>query len=342
MTARTVLHDADIRRALRRIAHEVLESRRGDGRLVFLGIPTRGTVLAERIQRVVDEIEPGTSSVGSLDITLYRDDLARTPTRAPAPTRIPDEGIDDAIVVLVDDVLYSGRTVRAALDALADHGRPRAVRLAVLVDRGHRELPIRADFVGKNLPSSTSERVSVRLADIDGVLDMARPALPGPPRHIARREIVAGQDFHAAFSDIWTIGLRWGEVDEAAGYEVQQRGDEPEDWFTINEEALTSTEAGTQTSYSGFDDTKYFRVRAVFDDRSVSKWSRPFSVRIPATNVLYEVEGTAGSANITIGTPSGSEQASINVPLTTKSGETGLICSFGAGYSAGTVFVRKR
>ncbi len=168
MTARTVLHDADIRRALRRIAHEVLESRRGDGRLVFLGIPTRGTVLAERIQRVVDEIEPGTSSVGSLDITLYRDDLARTPTRAPAPTRIPDEGIDDAIVVLVDDVLYSGRTVRAALDALADHGRPRAVRLAVLVDRGHRELPIRADFVGKNLPSSTSERVSVRLAEVDG------------------------------------------------------------------------------------------------------------------------------------------------------------------------------
>jgi len=169
VTARTVLHDADITRALRRIAHEVLESRRGDGRLVFLGIPTRGTVLAERIQRLVDEIEPGTSSVGSLDITLYRDDLARTPTRAPAPTRIPDEGIDDAIVVLVDDVLYSGRTVRAALDALADHGRPRAVRLAVLVDRGHRELPIRADFVGKNLPSSTSERVSVRLADVDGV-----------------------------------------------------------------------------------------------------------------------------------------------------------------------------
>lgn len=169
MTARTVLHDADIARALRRIAHEVLESRRGDGRLVFLGIPTRGTVLAERIQRLVDEIEPGTSSVGSLDITLYRDDLARTPTRTPAPTRIPAEGIDDAIVVLVDDVLYSGRTVRAALDALADHGRPRAVRLAVLVDRGHRELPIRADFVGKNLPSSTSERVSVRLAEVDGV-----------------------------------------------------------------------------------------------------------------------------------------------------------------------------
>jgi len=169
MAARTVLHDADIARALRRIAHEILESRRGDGRLVLLGIPTRGVVLAERIQRVIDDIEPGVSEAGALDITLYRDDLARTPTRAPAPTRIPAGGIDDAIVVLVDDVLYSGRTIRAALDAIVDHGRPRAVRLAVLVDRGHRELPIRADFVGKNLPSATSERVSVRLTEVDGV-----------------------------------------------------------------------------------------------------------------------------------------------------------------------------
>ena len=169
MVARTVLHDADITRALRRIAHEVLESRRGDGRLVFLGIPTRGATLALRIQQTVDEIEPGVSSAGSLDITLYRDDLARTPTRTPAPTRIPAGGIDDAIVVLVDDVLYSGRTIRAALDALVDHGRPRVVRLAVLVDRGHRELPIRADFVGKNLPSATSERVSVRLTEVDGI-----------------------------------------------------------------------------------------------------------------------------------------------------------------------------
>ena len=169
MVARHVLHGPDITRALRRIAHEVLESRRGEGRLVFLGIPTLGVALATRLQSVVEEIEPGTSSHGALDITLYRDDLARTPTRTPAPTRIPADGIDDAIVVLVDDVLYSGRTIRAALDALADHGRPRAVRLAVLVDRGHRELPIRADFVGKNLPSSTSERVSVRLDEFDGV-----------------------------------------------------------------------------------------------------------------------------------------------------------------------------
>lgn len=173
MSARPVLHSGDIARALRRIAHEILEARRGDGRLVFLGIPTRGTALAERIGRIVDEIEPGVAEVGSLDVTMHRDDLGRSATRAPAPTRIPAAGIDGATVVLVDDVLYSGRTVRAALDALADHGRPRAVRLAVLVDRGHRELPIRADFVGKNLPSSTSERVFVRLTEVDGVDEVA-------------------------------------------------------------------------------------------------------------------------------------------------------------------------
>ena len=125
------------------------------------------------IGRIVDEIEPGVAEVGSLDVTMHRDDLGRSATRAPAPTRIPAAGIDGATVVLVDDVLYSGRTVRAALDALADHGRPRAVRLAVLVDRGHRELPIRADFVGKNLPSSTSERVFVRLTEVDGVDEVA-------------------------------------------------------------------------------------------------------------------------------------------------------------------------
>ena len=169
MGARTVLHDADITRALRRIAHEIVESRRGDGRLVLLGIPTRGRVLAERICRIIDEFEPGIAEWGSLDVTMYRDDLARSATRMPAPTVIPPGGIDEAIVVLVDDVLYSGRTIRAALDAIVDHGRPRAVRLAVLVDRGHRELPIRADFVGKNIPSATSERVSVRLRDTDGV-----------------------------------------------------------------------------------------------------------------------------------------------------------------------------
>jgi pyrimidine operon attenuation protein/uracil phosphoribosyltransferase len=167
MTARVVLQGSDISRALTRISHEILESNRGPADLILLGIPTRGVFLAERIGRVLDGIEPGTGRVGSLDITLYRDDLDRNPTRAPAPTRLPDGGIDGKTVVLVDDVLFSGRTVRAALDAIGDLGRPRAVRLAVLVDRGHRELPIRADFVGKNLPTSQSERINVRLHEVD-------------------------------------------------------------------------------------------------------------------------------------------------------------------------------
>lgn len=168
MVARTVLQQADIARALTRISHEILESNQGPADLVILGIPTRGVVLAERIARILDEIEPGSGTVGTLDITMYRDDLGRQPTRTPVPTRIPAGGIDDRVVVLVDDVLYSGRTIRAALDALSDLGRPRAVRLAVLVDRGHRALPIRADFVGKNLPSSTAERINVRLTEVDG------------------------------------------------------------------------------------------------------------------------------------------------------------------------------
>ena len=168
MTARTVLQEADIARALTRIAHEILESNRGSSDLVLLGIPTRGVVLADRIASILDSIEPGAGSVGALDVTMYRDDLAHQPTRAPSPTKIPAGGVDGKTVVLVDDVLYSGRTIRAALDALSDLGRPRAVRLAVLVDRGHRELPIRADFVGKNLPTSAAERINVRLSEIDG------------------------------------------------------------------------------------------------------------------------------------------------------------------------------
>jgi pyrimidine operon attenuation protein / uracil phosphoribosyltransferase len=169
MTARHVLQQADITRALTRISHEILESNRGSAGLVILGIPTRGVTLAIRLGAILNGIEPGTVSVGSLDVTMYRDDLAKNPTRAPSPTTIPAGGIDGKTVVLVDDVLYSGRTIRSALDALSDLGRPRTVRLAVLVDRGHRELPIRADFVGKNLPTSTSERIMVRLAEIDGV-----------------------------------------------------------------------------------------------------------------------------------------------------------------------------
>jgi pyrimidine operon attenuation protein / uracil phosphoribosyltransferase len=170
VTARTVLQPADITRALTRISHEILESQGDDSiaGLVLLGIPTRGVALAKRIGALLDELAPGSAATGSLDVTMYRDDLAGQPTRAPSPTQIPAGGIDGKTVVLVDDVLYSGRTIRAALDALADHGRPRAVRLAVLVDRGHRELPIRADFVGKNLPTSAEEKIRVRLDEVDG------------------------------------------------------------------------------------------------------------------------------------------------------------------------------
>jgi pyrimidine operon attenuation protein/uracil phosphoribosyltransferase len=162
---------ADINRVLTRIAHEILEANRGTKDLLILGIPRRGMPLANRLAAKLAEIDPefvAAERTGQLDITLYRDDLARTGSRVPASTIIPAAGVDDAVVVLVDDVLYSGRTIRAALDALADIGRPRAVRLAVLVDRGHRELPLRADYVGKNLPTASSEHVRVHLQEIDG------------------------------------------------------------------------------------------------------------------------------------------------------------------------------
>ncbi len=168
MGTRTVLEGAEISRALTRISHEIIEANKGVDGLVLVGIPTRGTILARRIAETISRIEGATVPVGSLDVTMYRDDLDRNPTRAPQPTDMPVSGIDGATVVLVDDVLYSGRTVRSALDALNDHGRPRAVRLAALIDRGHRELPIRADYIGKNLPSAQSERISVRLAEHDG------------------------------------------------------------------------------------------------------------------------------------------------------------------------------
>jgi pyrimidine operon attenuation protein/uracil phosphoribosyltransferase len=166
--ARSVLEAAEIGRALSRIAHEILERNKGADGLVLLGIPTRGVHLAHRLARRLAEIEGTHLPVGALDVTLHRDDLRRQPIRTIAETDLPSGGIDDKVVVLVDDVLYSGRTIRAALDALSDLGRPRAVRLAVLVDRGHRELPIRADYVGKNLPTSALERVRVRLSEVDG------------------------------------------------------------------------------------------------------------------------------------------------------------------------------
>lgn len=169
LAGRTVLDERDIARALTRISHEILERNKGGRDLVLLGIPSRGVPLAERIAERIAAVEGYAVPVGSLDVTMYRDDLRLKPARALMRTDIPADGIDDRVVVLVDDVLFSGRTIRAALDALNDVGRPSAVRLAVLVDRGHRELPIRADFVGKNLPTSLVERVQVRLADTDGV-----------------------------------------------------------------------------------------------------------------------------------------------------------------------------
>ena len=164
-----VLDDADIGRAIRRIAHEIVERARGSEDLVLLGVPTRGVPLAHRIAEAIASTEGRSVPVGSLDITLYRDDLRLRPARALEYTSIPPEGIDAKTIILVDDVLFSGRTVRAALDALNDLGRPAAVRLAVLIDRGHRELPIRPDFVGKNLPTSIVEDVRVDVAEIDGV-----------------------------------------------------------------------------------------------------------------------------------------------------------------------------
>lgn len=168
--SRRILAAADIDRALTRIAHEILESNRGAQDLVLLGIPRRGYPLAQRLATKlasIDSFDPATS-LGQLDVTMYRDDLRRNPSRVPWPTVMPQRGIDDSTVVLVDDVLSSGRTIRAALDALTELGRPGVVRLAVLVDRGHRELPIRADFVGKNLPTAAREKVKVRLTEIDG------------------------------------------------------------------------------------------------------------------------------------------------------------------------------
>ena len=172
--ARVVMSSGDVSRALRRVAHEILERNKGPADLVLLGIPSRGVPLAHRLAAVIAEVEGVSVPVGSLDVTMPRDDLRRQPTRTVTPTKIPASGVDGKVVVLVDDVLYSGRTIRAALEALTELGRPRAVRLAVLVDRGHRELPIRADHVGKNLPTSSAERVHVVLAESDGGLDEVR------------------------------------------------------------------------------------------------------------------------------------------------------------------------
>jgi pyrimidine operon attenuation protein / uracil phosphoribosyltransferase len=182
--ARVVMDPRDVARALTRIAHEILERNKGADDLVLLGIPSRGVPLARRIAAGIASVEGGTVPVGSLDVTMYRDDLRLRPARTLLPTEIPPGGIDGKTVVLVDDVLFSGRTIRAALDAMGDVGRPGAVRLAVLVDRGHRDLPIRADFVGKNLPTSLVESVRVHVEEFDGedaVLISGAPGAPGTP-----------------------------------------------------------------------------------------------------------------------------------------------------------------
>jgi pyrimidine operon attenuation protein / uracil phosphoribosyltransferase len=175
---KSVLGPDEIRRALTRIGHEILERTDGAGEVVLLGIPTRGVPLARRLAERLADTEGVRVPVGSLDITLYRDDLRLRPARTLGHTEVPGSGIDGMVVVLVDDVLFSGRTVRAALDALGDIGRPRAVQLAVLVDRGHRELPIRPDYVGKNLPTAKREVVRVLLTETDGEDSVTLARLP--------------------------------------------------------------------------------------------------------------------------------------------------------------------
>jgi pyrimidine operon attenuation protein/uracil phosphoribosyltransferase len=180
--SRTVLAAADIARIVSRMAHQILEKTSGGDGVVLLGIPTRGVPLAARLAARIHDVEGVAVPAGSLDPTMYRDDLRLRAVRPLRVTDIPDGGIDGRVVVLVDDVLYSGRTVRAALDALAEYGRPSAVQLAVLVDRGHRELPIRADYVGKNMPTSRRESVAVRLRETDGTdaVLIVSPAAPTP------------------------------------------------------------------------------------------------------------------------------------------------------------------
>jgi pyrimidine operon attenuation protein/uracil phosphoribosyltransferase len=164
-----VFDAADLRRALTRIAHEIVERNHGADRVVLVGLYTRGVALARRLADAIASFESVAVPVGTLDVSFYRDDIGLRPVAPLGPTEVPD--VSGKVVVLVDDVLFTGRTARAALDALLELGRPRAVQLAVLVDRGHRELPLRADFVGKNLPSRNAEDVRVRLAEVDGGAD---------------------------------------------------------------------------------------------------------------------------------------------------------------------------
>jgi pyrimidine operon attenuation protein/uracil phosphoribosyltransferase len=194
--AKIVLQAEDLSRVIDRIAHQILEKTHGAQEVVLLGIPTRGEPLARRLADRIATFGGVRVGLGVLDITLYRDDLRTQAVRPLGHTVEPAGGIDDRLVVLVDDVLYSGRTVRAALDALNDLGRPRAVQLAVLIDRGHRQLPIRADYVGKNLPTSAAEQVRVSLVETDGVdrvsIDDEQPAGAGRDQRADRDQRVGG------------------------------------------------------------------------------------------------------------------------------------------------------
>jgi pyrimidine operon attenuation protein/uracil phosphoribosyltransferase len=172
MYERQIMNQQDIRRALVRVAHEILERNRGSEALVLVGIYTRGVYLARRLAQYIQEFEGSQVPVAALDISLYRDDLQDRAHPVVKPTSFL-VAIRGKTVVLVDDVLFTGRTIRAAMDALNDFGRPRRVQLAILLDRGHRELPIRADYVGKNIPTALDERVKVRLVEVDGVDEVA-------------------------------------------------------------------------------------------------------------------------------------------------------------------------
>jgi pyrimidine operon attenuation protein/uracil phosphoribosyltransferase len=181
MSEKLILYEEDIRRAVTRMAHEIAERNRGCERLVLIGLLTRGVPLAERLAHSIAQFENVDVPVGKLDIGLYRDDLSLGAQPAIRHTEIPTE-VKDKHIVLVDDVLYTGRSIRAAMDAIIDLGRPQFIQLAVLVDRGHRELPIRADYVGKNLPTSREEKVAVRLKEIDGKDEVAIVKMPTPDR----------------------------------------------------------------------------------------------------------------------------------------------------------------
>ena len=173
----SVLDQAGIRRALTRIAHEIVERHPGPEPLALVGMQTRGAPLAERLAVQIEVIDGRRIAAGAIDNSLYRDDLARRGTARIQPSRIPGD-IEGSVIVLVDDVLFTGRSIRAALDALIDYGRPAAIELAVLIDRGHRELPIRADYVGKNLPTRRSDDVRVRLEEVDGIDEVVVRSAP--------------------------------------------------------------------------------------------------------------------------------------------------------------------